>query len=218
MVSTNQELFLELVRLGIDADYPLPNLDFSHADWTVIEAIAEEQGLSGVVLDGLDRIPLKQRPEKKDLLQLIGAVLQAEEHYAIQWKTACEMALLFHNNAIRTYVLKGYVISECYPNPIHRSSADMDCYLLSETGTLYAWGFGNDLARTLGVEVSTSFYKNSTFYFPGLVVENHKYMVPFRGNKRLKMWKHCAFLWTLRALRLALSAGLCISTCVCERC
>lgn len=30
------------------------------------------------------------------------------------------------------------------------------------------------------------FYKNSTFFFLGLTVENHKFLTPFRGNKRLK--------------------------------
>lgn len=40
------------------------------------------------------------------------------------------MALLFENSGIRTYVLKGTVVAECYPNPIHRTSVDMDCFLV----------------------------------------------------------------------------------------
>jgi len=37
-----------------------------------------------------------------------------------------------------------------------------------------------------GFEVKRNFYKNSTVFLPELMVENHRYMVPFRGNKRLK--------------------------------
>lgn len=33
------------------------------------------------------------------------------------------------------------------------------------------------------------FYKNSTFHFSGLTVENHRYLVPFRGNKRLQRFE-----------------------------
>lgn len=179
----NREAFLTLVRLGIGCQTDvLP----STLDWATIQVLAEQQGLAGIVLDGLDIVPNDQRPEKKDLFQLIGSVLQLEEQYAVQWKSACGMASLFANNAMRTYVLKGYVISECYPNPIHRNSADMDCFLVPAQSDFDAWGLGNDLISHYGFKVSTGFYKNSTFYLPGLTVENHKFLTPFRGNKKLK--------------------------------
>ena len=179
-----EEVFIRLVRLGIGVhqSIQLP----ASINWNRLYSIAESQGLSAIVLDGLGLLPLEQRPAKKDLLQLIGCVLQAEERYAIQWKAADEMSLLFANNAIRTYVLKGYVISECYPNPIHRPSVDMDCFLLPDRSIFNAWDLGNQLIRHAGFEVDTSFYKNSTFYLPGLTVENHKYMVPVRGSRQLK--------------------------------
>ena len=52
-----------------------------------------------------------------------------EERYALQKKASVEMASLFASNGIRTYVLKGMVVSECYPKPQHRVSADVDCFL-----------------------------------------------------------------------------------------
>lgn len=76
------------------------------------------------------------------------------------------MALLFRNNEIRTYVLKGAVIAECYPKPAHRSSADMDCFLLPNIGDFDAWDLGNCLMKNKDYEVRTRFYKNSTFFFP----------------------------------------------------
>ncbi len=77
-----------------------------------------------------------------------------EERYALQKKASVEMASLFASNGIRTYVLKGMVVSECYPKPQHRVSADVDCFLLLS--------------------------------LLGLTVENHRFMVPFRGNHRLR--------------------------------
>lgn len=179
-----EDVFMNLVRLGTN-EVGTTTLSDS-INWEELYTLAVSQGLSAIVLDGLDKIPFEKRPAKKNLLQLIGAVLQAEEQYAIQWKSACEMSLLFANNAIRTYVLKGYIISECYPIPMHRTSVDFDCFLLPERSNFDAWDLGNQIVKSNGYVVDTSFYKNSTFYLPGLSVENHKFMVPFRGNKKLK--------------------------------
>lgn len=96
------------------------------------------------------------------------------------------MAQLFHQNNIRTYVLKGNVVSECYPKPQHRVSSDFDCFLLPEEDGFDAWEKGNQLIEKAGYEVEKVFYKNSTFHLSGLTVENHFYMVPFRGNKTLQ--------------------------------
>lgn len=188
-----RDLFLQIVRLGIGASSEISLPDY--VDWPMLQAIAEQQGLVGVALDGIDKLPLDRRPKKQDILQWIGVTLQYETQNAIQQKAATEMALIFHNYAIRTYVLKGEVVAECYPNPIHRFSVDMDCFLTKEfkssrvqkvqDDSWDAWSLGNDLIKAQGFEVNFDYYKNSTFLLPGLTVENHRYMVPFRGNKKL---------------------------------
>lgn len=183
MNSPVQEAFLFLVRLGLGrttSDLPLS------FDWSSIKALAEQQGLLGIVLDGVDKIPSDRAPIKRDRMQMIGAVLKDEELYAVQWDSTCKMAQLFADNAIRTYVLKGYVIAECYPKPKRRKSADMDCFLLPSNGDAEVWELGNQLVEKAGFEVSRGFYKNSSFHLPGLMVENHKFMVPLRGNKTFK--------------------------------
>lgn len=103
-----------------------------------------------------------------------------------QAKAAKSLGELFYENCIRTYVLKGTVVAECYPNPKHRMSADMDCILLPLSGDEDAWKKGNDLVREKGFYVSEGFYKNSSFHLPGLMVENHKFMTPFRGSNYLR--------------------------------
>lgn len=174
--------FFKIVRLGIGLqEDPSPD----KVDWQNIQALALQQGLSALALDGVGRLPESQRPPKRELIQWIGETLQYESKYAIQKKSAKEMALLFHNNAIRTYVLKGDVVAECYPNPIHRLRADLDCFLLPLNRDFDAWKLGNDLIRGKGFNVETIFYKNSTIILPGLMVENHRFFTPFRGNKRL---------------------------------
>lgn len=187
-----KETFLSLVRLGVgsSSDARIPQ----GIDWEALQVLAAEQGLSAIVVDGLEKLPAQQKAPKPVLLQWIGEVLQGESVNAIQQKSSAEMALLLKDNSIRTYVLKGQVIAECYPNPTHRSSADMDCFLVEEASSRLqvsgsrgfdAWEEGNAIIEKNGFTVDRSYYKNSTFYLPGLTVENHRFLTPLRGNKRL---------------------------------
>ena len=179
-----KDIFLSLVRLGIGnaTRAALPN----EVDWNALEDLAAKQGLLAVVMDGIDKIPTSSRPQKKDILQWIGMTIQQESQYAVQQKAEAEMALLFHSKGIRTYVLKGAVVSECYPKPEHRTSVDMDCFLSAESGSEDVWEKGNLEMEENGFDVSRDFYKNSTFFLPGLTVENHRFLTPWRGNKTLK--------------------------------
>ena len=179
-----QEFFSHLLRLGIGAESEITMPD--SIDWPAMYALAEQHSLLSVVMDGIDKIPSCNRPQKKDILQWIGITIQQESHCSVQQKAEAEMALLFHSKGIRTYVLKGAVVSECYPKPEHRTSVDMDCFLTSESGDVDVWEKGNFLMEENGFNVIRDFYKNSTFYLPGLTVENHRFLTPWRGNKTLK--------------------------------
>ena len=184
--------------IGCEAGSALPvSAPLSIADWQALEELANEQGLLGVMLDGVEKLPRELRPEKKSILKSIGQLIQSEQQYAVQEHAAAEMVLL-HQHGIRTYVLKGAVVAECYPMPEHRLSVDMDCFLTAHTESTESaqvsddvWERGNRVLEEQGFEVRRGFYKNSTVILPGLTVENHRYLTPFRGNRnfrRLEKW------------------------------
>lgn len=181
--------FLSLVRLGIGhEDEPLPRT----VDWPRMKELAERQLLAAIVFDGvlalIDRGALNEglAMEKRFKKLWIAEYIQDESLVSDQKKAADEMAELFFRNGIKTYVLKGAVIAECYPKPDHRRSVDMDCFLVPQQGDSDVWELGNSLIREKGYKVSDGFYKNSTFYLEGLTVENHRYLIPWRGNERLR--------------------------------
>ena len=178
-----KDSIVSLIRLGLGYQAELKE---QILDWPAIQTFAINQGVLGIVMDGIERLSDPERPPKELLHQWIGLVMHDEAIYMHQKKTAEEIALLFHENGLLTYVLKGFVVSECYHRPERRVSSDLDCFLLPEHHDVDAWSVGNDLIKRKGIKVSTDYYKNSTLYLPGLVVENHRYMVPFRGNKILK--------------------------------
>lgn len=183
----NQEVILHLLRIGLGAEDFIPDV----TDWDAVYDLAMQQCVLPFVFDGYikkfdagEDIPQMTAPMKK---KWIGASYFVESGVAAQEKASTEMALLFADNHIRTYVLKGQIVAECYPIPQHRRSVDMDCFLVPADGRDFdAWERGNVLMEKRGVRVSRGFYKNSTLSLPGLTVENHIYLTPFRGNRRLK--------------------------------
>lgn len=183
------KLFLQLVRQGIGHADVTDIAD--NVDWVALKALAARQGLKAVVLDGLNMVHgegvmiLDSMPQMMRL-EWIGEVLRGESIYKHQQEVAADMAKMFHHNAIRTYILKGNAIAECYPKPEHRVSVDIDCFLLPEKGDFNAWERGNELIETKGFSVNTDFYKNSVFDISGVNVENHQYLTPFRCNEKLR--------------------------------
>ena len=191
-LSTNN-ILLHFLRLGLDCGGAACSEDLGGAspDWPDVFDSALRQEVLSMVFDGYaqEYAAGLTVPDMPDNLkkQWIGAVMQMEAKAAGRQKRAEEMGRLFSENGIRTYVLKGRVIAECYPHPEHRLSADVDCFLLSADGSdADVWEKGNALMEKAGHRVSRGFYKNSSFHMKGLMVENHQFLTPFRGNKRLK--------------------------------
>lgn len=184
--------FLSIVRMGLGYQEGVLS---NNIDWDSLETLAKEQGLVGIVIDGVDKLPEDNRPPQKMIVKWISFLMKEEARNGYQQKVAKGMALLFHKNSIRTYVLKGDVVAECYPRPEHRVSVDLDCYLLPEGEKFDAWNRGNEIIKSKGYKIETDHYKNSTFYLPKLMVENHRFMVPFRGNKRLKALEQLLQSW-----------------------
>ena len=102
--------FLILVRLGIGKgnSVPLPK----NFDWKKIQALASQQGLSAIVIGGIEKLPEYLRPPKEQLLEWIGEVLQAYEYrYELYRRSIAEMASFYNAHGFKMMVLKGYACS-----------------------------------------------------------------------------------------------------------
>ena len=86
-----EESFISLVRLGIGTSEVIPTID--SVEWQAMDDLANEQGLLGVILDGVEKLPRELRPERKAILQRIGQVLQVEQQHAVQEHAAAEITL-----------------------------------------------------------------------------------------------------------------------------
>lgn len=182
-----QNTFLAILRLGAGlGEYNGLPRSLNQEDWEALYDMSGQQGVKAIVYDGVMALPEAERPPQELLRKWARKARKAEKQAAIQLKLGSELSLLFKNNGIRTYLLKGAVIAECYPVPSHRRSNDMDIFLVPAEGEFDAWERGNSLAEEVGFRVGRSYYKNSTIYLPEIAVENHQFMVPIREGRLLK--------------------------------
>ncbi len=161
-------------------------------DWELFIERAGSQGVDAIAYDGLQKayetIPevaeYLDKPENKSLkYDWFGQALSAEVKYDKQLKAASELSALWASHGIRAVVMKGFAYARFYPVPQHRYCSDLDCYLFDK------WEEGNRVVEDSGVKVSRGFYKNSSFTFAGLPVENHRFCSPVRGGKRRKEYE-----------------------------
>lgn len=182
-----KESFLCLLRIGIGHNSPIPII----ADWNVIETIAAEQGLSAVVVDGLEKLADNQKPPKPVLLQWIGEVLQGYEcRYEQYRKAIAELAGFYNEHGFKMMVLKGYACSLDWPKPEHRPCGDIDIWLFGKQKEADAALLNlnvNDSQSEVApdgsksdknlphnhIEIDNSHHHHSVFVWQGFTVENH---------------------------------------------
>ena len=160
-----QEL-LQLVKLGIG--HQASSLPES-IHWKRMEDLAAEQGLSAVLIDGIEKLPESKRPPKTILLQWIGNTLQSYEYrYELYRQAITEMAAWHNSHGFKMMVLKGYACSLDWPKPEHRPCGDIDI-----------WQFGKQknadaaLIQNKGIKIDNSHHHHMVFYWRNFIVENH---------------------------------------------
>ncbi len=166
MTLNNRELFIQLVRLGIGHEACLQH---KKNDWVQLKAFADEQGLTAIVLDGIDSLPVDHRPPQALLLELIGEVLQNYEQRYKQCEQAIgSLADFYNSHGFKMMVLKGHACSLDWPKPEHRPCGDIDIWLFGQQKDADA-----TISSVERVEVDTSEHHHTVFYWQNFMVENH---------------------------------------------
>lgn len=175
-MNNNQDSFLQIVQLGI-GHYAIHLA--GEFDWTAIKALAEQQGLSAIIIDGVDKLSEHLRPPKQVLLQWIGETLQGYEYrYEMYQQAITELANWHNTHGYKMMVLKGYACSLNWPKPNHRPCGDIDI-----------WQFGEQknadelLTSEKGIKVDNSHHHHTVFSWRDFTVENHYDFVNVHSRK-----------------------------------
>lgn len=165
-MNNNYEALLALTRLGINHTTYLFNKEI---EWQSVKDLAQKQGLSAVVLDGIEKLPEGQRPPKLFLLEWIGETLHGYEYrYELYCRAIAEMAAFYNSHGLKMMVVKGYACSLDWPKPEHRPCGDIDIWLFGKYKEV------DDLmAKEKGVEIDKGHHHHTVFYWRDFMVENH---------------------------------------------
>ena len=177
--NTLQTLLL-LLRKALDNSYQveLPK----GADWTSVLELASEQGVQGICLEAIEKLPAGTIPQQT-LLQWIGLSEMQRQQYEQTWRVACKLDKLWAAEGIQATVLKGRSIAKYYPVPSHRYSCDLDVFIGGD------WGRVCELLVGQGIRLEHEVYKEVEFTLDNVYVECHRYITPVRGNKHLKAFE-----------------------------
>lgn len=161
-------LLLQLAQVSLGKRDSLSRVP-SAEEWAEVKELAERQGLVGFLQEGLDKLPLAQRPPKMVMLQWIGEVLSGYEYrYKLYQRAIAEMAEFYGGHGLKMMVLKGYACSLDWPRPEHRPCGDIDI-----------WQFGKfreaDVLLTAekGIAVDDNHHHHTVFHWLDFMVENH---------------------------------------------
>lgn len=171
MLTNLQESCIQLIKLGIGTSKDVKISD--DVDWVALKTLADKQGLTAIVLDGVNEV-LKTNSQLSSLhsqlkLSWIGEVMQNfEQRYAKYEKAIGSLAGFYNQQGFKMMVLKGYACSLDWPNPKHRPCGDIDI-----------WQYGKQkeadlkLTKETDLNIDDSHEHHTIFDWQGFMVENH---------------------------------------------
>jgi len=176
ILNSLNKYFLQLVRLGIGTskDAKISN----DIDWAAMKALADKQGLTAVILDGVNEV-LKSNCQLSSLnsqlkLSWIGEVMQNYERRYDQYEnTISSLAGFYNQHGFKMMVLKGYACSLDWPNPKHRPCGDIDIWQFGKQreadAALDSWF----KVHGSSVKIDNSHHHHTVYEWQGFTVENH---------------------------------------------
>lgn len=192
-----QGVFMMLLGLGVKtitkAEIDINSLvALTEQDWKEVKIMAEIQGVSAIVLDGIITIEDSSGPGHKAerivkgdwwksfIIEWIGQMIKIEQANQRQVEIMKDLSSKWQVEGCKVMVFKGQANGAFYPKSDHRTPGDIDCYLFEN------YNKGNIVAKAEGATVDDSWYKHSVISYKGEVFENHLYFVHTRDGKRGK--------------------------------
>ena len=164
-------VFLQLVRLGTGTskDTKITN----DVGWIQLKELADIQGLTAVLLDGVNE-SLKFSSQLSTLnsqlkLSWIGEVHQNyEQRYEKCRQTIGQLSRFYNDHGFKLMVLKGYGLSLNYPKPNHRPCGDIDIWAFDQYKEA-----DNAISKEYSIPIEHDHHHHTVFKFKGFTVENH---------------------------------------------
>ncbi len=178
-MNQSEIVLFSLLRSGLYGSlHYIPNI-LLPSEWKQVYDLALRHGVIAIAGEGLSCLSSEQKPPRDILMQWIAQMMAQEKFYTQQRQRVMELREVWQKDGVDCIEIKGESVGRYYPKPQARYSCDFDCFLSD-------YEKGNKSVEKHRVEVNRFFYKNSSFSYKGLLVENHQFCTPVRGNREMK--------------------------------
>lgn len=127
MNETTQSLFFALMQLGIGIRSSLTlNSVPTEETWKAVMRLAQKQAVTGIVMDGILKLPAEYLPPAAIKLKGIQQLLQIERLNKRLNREAVQVSEYLQSDGYACTILKGQGIARYYPHPLHRMPGDID--------------------------------------------------------------------------------------------
>ena len=176
--------FLSLLRAGLWSRDPFDE-GFSRLDaeeWDEVFRMSGRQTVTGIVFDGICRLPEESQPSGVSFARWVVAVDAMERRNATMNAALKDLMKLFVDNGLRPVLQKGQGIARLYPEPSHRECGDIDLYFSRNHSD---WAL--ELVEAKGIKVNRMPDGSHSYEWKGIEVEHHPAIVDLNGPF-LKRW------------------------------
>ena len=182
VVNKNEQLFFTLLRnalWNITEDIPKK---IAHRTSSAILRLAEEQTVSGLIIDALIRNDI--RMEQQTVFEAYGMIEQIKEANKEVNKELLSFAELMEAKGVDYAVFKGQTVATLYPDPLLRMPGDIDFLVFdnqkAQSIFLNKWGI---CLPDIFIEKEVAFEHN------GVTYELHTQLITFRCRKHQRYWE-----------------------------
>lgn len=120
--------FFQLLHVAIGRTERL-NTPFDDAAWHELLKTAKKQTLTGVLMEGIKRLPPEQQPETQTMFTWLAAAERTKQSSRRLNKSAAQLCERLEKDGFQSVVLKGQGVSLLYPEPLARTPGDIDIWL-----------------------------------------------------------------------------------------
>lgn len=134
-LDNNHKVFFELLKAGLFPVHGEGKSDIridSTTNWNVVYQLAQKQSLQGIVLQGIEELRAKGievNISKILLLQWIGEVQIIEQQNKTLNAFINVLMKRLEKEGVKTLLVKGQGVAQCYESPYWRASGDVDLIL-----------------------------------------------------------------------------------------
>ena len=123
-------VLLKVIRIaiGTEKDVLVPIA----VDWHEVFVLSKQQGVCALCADVIVKMGESWGVEENLRYEWMGQAMVSELYYEKQKNVIEALSLMFADEGLRMFLMKGYAASLMYEKPNRRSAGDIDFYLLGE--------------------------------------------------------------------------------------